>query len=189
MSEGVLPAANSVEQLIKQHERLIRRFIRRRSGHALLKRTTVEDLYQDTVAAAIESARQGNFTFIDHGSFVNWVLTIARRLMLQTMGRTANEPNLIRIRGPRSSGVGVPESGLRSPGRTPSSVVRGREGKAILMAAIRTLPERYQDVLMLYKIEQRPLAEVAAKMGCSRGAVCMMINRAMKLLRQRLPEP
>jgi DNA-directed RNA polymerase specialized sigma24 family protein len=51
------------------------------------------------------------------------------------------------------------------------------------------LPAHYRKVIMLYRIEQRPLAEVAAEMGRTKGATCRLIARAMEMLRKGMLEP
>lgn len=176
-----------VQRLLDRHARAIRKFIGRRSGPELLKRTTVDDLFQETVTAAIQSA--DNFVFIDHGRFLCWVYTIARRVMARSLSTARQGPNTIRIRRASSSGVGVPEAELLAHTRTPSSMAATRERKTALVAAMQTLPAHYRKVITLYKIEQRPLAEVAAEMGRTKGATCRLIARAMETLRKGLPNP
>lgn len=188
MSEAVLPDSPSLAQLVERHTRAIRRFIRRRSGAALLKRATVDDLFQETVTAAFHGAKRGNFTFVDHGTFLSWMYTIARRVMSKTMTDSARGPYVTRIRGASSSGTGIRESRLAAPGRTPSSVVGGRERRAALFAAIQGLPKEYREVLVLYKMKQYSLAEMADRLGCSKPAVCAKIGRAVRLLQEELQD-
>jgi RNA polymerase sigma factor (sigma-70 family) len=175
-----------VQRLLDRHARAIRKFIGRRSGPELLKRTTVDDLFQETVTAAIQNA--GGFVFVDHGRFLCWVYTIARRVMARSLTNATQGPHTLRIRRANSSGVGVPEAELMVPIRTPSSMAATQEHKTALGLAIRTLPEHYRKVITLYKIEQRPLAEVAVELGRSKGATCRLIARAMDMLRKRLPD-
>jgi RNA polymerase sigma-70 factor (ECF subfamily) len=175
------PAA-LVAKLVSKHERRIRRFIGRRSGPEVLKRATVDDIFQDTVAAAIASA--DNFVFQDDDRFVAWITTIARRVIAHCVAYARRGPSTIRIKRAESSGVGVPESQLSPGGRTPSSLAAGQEREAAIRKAIGKLPERYSQVLTLYKLEERSLAEVAERMGRSKGATCRLIARAIRQLRR-----
>ena len=56
------------------------------------------------------------------------------------------------------------------------------------MKTLRELPSDYRTVLQLYRIEQRPLAEVAARMNRTKQATCHLIARAMATLRDALRE-
>ena len=62
----------------------------------------------------------------------------------------------------------------------------GREREIALHDAIGKLPEHYRRVLTLYKLEERPLTEVAARMERSKGATCRLIARAIGQLRDTL---
>ena len=181
-------SANSqfVQRLLDRHARAIRKFIGRRSGPELLKRTTVDDLFQETVATVIQSA--DNFVFVDNSRFLCWVYTIARRVMARSLSSARNGPNTIRICRASSSGGGVPEAELMAHTRTPSSMAATRERKTALVRAMQLLPAHYRKVITLYKIEQRPLAEVAAEMNRTKGATCRLIARAMEMLRKGMPD-
>jgi len=178
------PQEQTVEQLLSEHKDQIRRFIGRRSGSEVLKRTTVDDLYQETAAAALASA--GTFKYVDNAGFITWVSTIARRVISHMLRDPQGRLSDLRIRGTFSSGTGVSESSLYAPNLTPSSAVAGDERSDSLVKAIRGLPAHYRTVLQLYKIEELPLAEVAARMNLTKGACCRLITRAMAMLRGRL---
>jgi RNA polymerase sigma factor (sigma-70 family) len=55
-----------------------------------------------------------------------------------------------------------------------------------LQVAINSLPEDYRRVIILYKIEERSLPEVAAEMGRSKVATCRLVARALSKLRKKL---
>lgn len=173
-----------LERLLVKHERPIRRYIERRSGPAVLRRTTVDDIFQQVVASALTSA--ASFEFRGDGAFIQWMNTIVRRAIARCATTDSQGPGVVRIRGPKSSGVGIPEAQLHGPGRTPSSIASGSERKAALARAISQLPEDYRRVLSLYKLEERPLCEVAARMGRTKGAVCRLVARGMHALRNML---
>jgi RNA polymerase sigma-70 factor (ECF subfamily) len=173
-----------IEHLVSKHQNTIRRFISKRSGPEVLKHTTIEDIYQEAVAEALASAE--TFEFADDAGFVAWMGTISRRIIARSVARRRNEPAIMRIKGAQSSGAGVLEGHLPLHGRTPSSHVAQHERRNALSVAIQGLPEDYQRVLTLYKIEELPLDEVARRMGRSKGAVCRLVARAVVKLRRRL---
>jgi RNA polymerase sigma factor (sigma-70 family) len=173
-----------IQQLIAKHERTIRDFIARRSGPQVLKRATADDMFQETVAAACESAR--TFEFRSDGSFVAWISTIARRVIARYAAGVEREPHTFRIKRQGSTGAGVYETELGSRGRTPSSLVASQERRAALLEAIRNLPPLYRRVLTLYKIEERPLDEVASIIGREKTATCHLIARAIRKLSETL---
>lgn len=173
-----------IEQLVETHGLTIRRFIARRSGSEVLKRVTIDDLFQETVTAACASA--GTFEFRDDGSFVAWISTIARRVIARCATGSRREPYTIRIKRAESTGVGVRESEFAPGGRTPSSLAAAQELETALRAAIRRLPPDYHRVITLYKIEERPLSEVAELMDRTKGATCRLIARAVQQLRMTM---
>ena len=175
--------AQRVERLVRAHEDAIRRFIRRRSGRAILDRTSVEDLYQDTVAQALQDA--GGFAVCDDRQFLNWITIIARRIVSRT---APNGPPVVRIKSPASTGVGIPESELPSSTRTPSSITSGQEKNDGLSHALRTLPTQQRIALTLSRIERRSLTEIAAVMGLPRKTVSQLIWRAAQSLREALAD-
>ena len=109
------PNTQLIERLISKHERLVKRFIARRSGFQVLKRSTLEDLYQETVTGAIAGAE--TFVFHDDRSFMAWISTIARRVIARSVGDPRRAMRTTRIKGAESTGVGINESHLGCGGR------------------------------------------------------------------------
>ena len=173
-----------IRALIDKHEHRIRRFIGRRSGPEVLKRTTVDDIFQETVVTALSSAN--NFAFQDDDRFVGWISTIARRVISRLASLRKNEPNIVRIKRAESTGIGVPEFQLFSSSRTPSSVESGHERQYALGVALEKLPEHYCMVLKLYQLQGHSLSEVSAEMGRTKGATARLIARATEALRKKM---
>src|SRR5437867_2981515 len=91
-----------------------------------------------------------------------------------------------RPQGARSrsaSPASVPEASLAP---TPSGLATSRDASSVLEAAIQRLPPDYRIAVQLYDIEGRPIAEVAAAMSRSIGAVHMIRARAHDRLRHEL---
>ena len=170
-----------VERLVAKYEGHIRRFIRVRSGSAVLERTTVDDIYQETVAAALTSA--DNFVFIDDAQFLGWIRTVARRVIAHSVRGASGKPVITRLRRERSTGAGTYEGQLPTRGKTPSSIVAAGERKIALTEALQQLRKKYRDVITLYQLESRPLSDVAQRMRLSERATSRLFARAVGTLR------
>ena len=176
-----------VEGFLNRNERCIRRFLASRSGPLVLGRTTLDDLFQETAAAAIKGAR--TVVFENDAHFVAWVSTVARRVINAVLTQQRRNPNSVRIRHGQSSGIGIRESQLISPRRSPSSSVAEHEHLTRLHDVIDRLPPEYERVIKLYTLEGLKMPEVAKRLGKSNGAAFMTLARAMNKLRNAMMEP
>jgi RNA polymerase sigma-70 factor (ECF subfamily) len=70
-----------------------------------------------------------------------------------------------------------------SPYFSPSQSAARRESAVLLADALATLPSHYRDALVLHHLEQRPLAEVARRMGKSVDSVKKLLARGLIRLR------
>ncbi len=175
---------SSIHELLHKHERVIRSLISRRSGPEVLRRMTVDDLYQETIAEACGSTSE--FEFQGDAPFVQWIGTIARRVITRSLRDLDRKRQTMRIRRSGSSGVGVPEAFLLARDRTPSSIVARGDNRVAVARGMMQLPDHYRRVLTLKFIEQRPLEEVAASMNRTKGATCRLLCRALRSLRMVL---
>ncbi len=179
---GSIRRVPTLDQLIRTHERDIRKIINGRSGARLLRVATQEDLFQETVSTALAS--RASFKYVDKKSFLAWMTTIARRTICRVLPDRTRQLEATRIRGVFSSGDGISEDELPAGIRTPSSVVAFVERENWLERAIQDLPEHYGVALRLYKIEERSLAEVARRLDRSKVATCVIVTRALEHLRR-----
>ncbi|MFT4541187.1 MAG: RNA polymerase sigma-70 factor (ECF subfamily) [Planctomycetota bacterium] len=62
------------------------------------------------------------------------------------------------------------------------------ESKNRVHRALEAMREQYREVVILRGIEQQPLASVAAQLGIDPGTVAVRYHRALKLLKQHLPD-
>lgn len=176
--------AQAIERLLLAHKNEIRNFIGRRSGSVVLQRTTIDDIYQETVTEALKSA--DTFQYVNDAGFISWVSTIARRVISHLLRGAPGRLSTVRIRRAESTGIGISETHLYALNRTPSSAVAGSEQSDSLAKILSELPSDYRMVLQLHRIEERPLTEVAARMNRTKGATCQLIARAMAMLREKL---
>ena len=141
---------------------LYRRFSRAVHG-VILARVAYRDaadLVQDVFAAALERLPQ----LTEPAAFPGWLLTIARN----------RATDHLRVQRPTGELVDV-------GGETP----RAAEVAQVL-AALRALPEAYQETLILRLVEGMTGPEIAEQTGLAPGSVRVNLHRGMKLLRERL---
>lgn len=141
---------------------LYRRFHRVVHGVVLARVPYSEaaDLVQDVFAIALERLPQ----LADPAAFPGWVLAIARNRAVDH----------VRARRPVDP---LPELAVESP--------RAAEVAQVL-AALRALPEAYQETMILRLVEGMTGPEIAEQTGLSPGSVRVNLHRGMKLLRERL---
>lgn len=134
--------------------------------------TLAQDLTQETflrVHKARERYRRG-------APVGPWVLTIARRLSIDSLRRRAASKERLTFEGdlPEPKIEGLPDAGDE---RFPQWLVDE------LRAAIDALPESQRAVVAMHKLDGMPLAEVAAVLGIKEGAARVRAHRGYKRLR------
>lgn len=82
----------------------------------------------------------------------------------------------------------IPLRANREEPERPDHVAVRHDEQARVMAALRTLPERQQEVLVLRYYSQLSEAEIAEALGISRGAVKSHAHRGLATLRARLDD-
>jgi RNA polymerase sigma-70 factor, ECF subfamily len=141
---------------------LYRRFHRAVHGVVLARASYAEaaDLTQETFAIALERLPQLG----EPQAFPGWLMAIARnRAIDQVRGRKPTEELVdVAVAAPRRAEV------------------------AQVLAALRELPEAYQETLILRLVEGLSGPEIATQTGLSPGSVRVNLHRGMKLLRERL---
>jgi RNA polymerase sigma-70 factor (ECF subfamily) len=124
-------------------------------------------------------------------AFVAWLTRLAQNNVrdgiraLERQKRPAPRRQ-VRRRGPADSSSTLLRN-LNDPAiKTPSRDAAGRESQQVLTAALAQLPPLYAQVVRLHDLEGQPVAEVAATLARSPGAVCMLRARALDRLRELL---
>jgi RNA polymerase sigma-70 factor (ECF subfamily) len=166
-------------ELIGRFEPQIRSYVQNRAGGG-----PGDDLYQDTIAAALAAAQR--FEYQGDAQFLSWIYTIARRQITQNRRRMIRPA--LRLCRSDSSAPGVPESRIPGCVPSPSSAAARSEHCLRLRDAMNSLPDAYREILMLYKIEERPLGEVARILNKSKSATCHLLSRALAHLNEVLSE-
>jgi RNA polymerase sigma-70 factor, ECF subfamily len=146
----------------KAFAELYRRFHRAVHGVVLAKVAfgDAADVVQDVFAIALERLPQ----LADPAAFPGWLMSIARHRAIDVIRgkKPTDELADIPVPAPRSAEV------------------------AEVLAALRALPEAYQETMILRLVEGMSGPEIAAQTGLSPGSVRVNLHRGMKLLRERL---
>ena len=146
----------------KAFAELYRRFARAVHGVILAKVTYREaaDLVQDVFATALERLPQ----LAEAAAFPGWLLAIARNRAVDSLRAARPSDELVDVPVAASRAVEV----------------------AQVLAALRLLPEAYQETLILRLVEGLTGPEIAEQTGLAPGSVRVNLHRGMKLLRERL---
>jgi RNA polymerase sigma factor (sigma-70 family) len=125
-------------------------------------RSVAEDATQEAFARALERWRR----LRDRSWTGGWVMVTALNVTRRAMRRRRPDPTPAAWTG-----------GPQDPDRDVD-----------LWRAVRTLPPRQQEAVALRYVGDLPVADVAAAMQCSQGAVKSHLARARKALREQLED-
>jgi RNA polymerase sigma-70 factor, ECF subfamily len=131
----------------------------------------VDDLVQEVFLAALRQLH----ALRDVSRFGAWLATITRN--------RAND--YFRKFGPEAA-LTDPVSEEQTEGR-PSNPGEAQEA-AMILAAVRALPDAYREPLILRLVEGMTGPEIAARTGLKHGSVRVNLCRGMQLLREKLGE-
>jgi RNA polymerase sigma-70 factor (ECF subfamily) len=141
---------------------LYRRFNRAVHGVVLarVRYADASDVVQDVFAAALERLPQLG----EPAAFPGWILAIARNRAIDHVRgqKPTDELSELPVEAPRTAEL------------------------ARVLAALRALPEAYQETMILRLVEGMTGPEIAEQTGLSPGSVRVNLHRGMKLLREAL---
>jgi RNA polymerase sigma-70 factor (ECF subfamily) len=151
---------------------------------------SAEDILQETFLQSWRDIRSHE----PRGSaaFYAWLRTIAEH-RLQDLLKAARAAK--RGGGRRIAPAGEPEGASSAANlldllgwheETPSRSAARHEAERALQVALSGLKSEYRQALLLRYIDGLPVAEVAARMGRSKGSVLMLCQRALEKLRAAL---
>lgn len=117
----------------------------------------------------------------DRASLSTWIYTITRNRCLTVIERRRDLASLSdeAVAAEAEAHIGEAGAGAHGP-------ADGEDRSALLQELVAGLPERYRKPLVLYYFEECAIAEVAAMLGATEGAVKTWIHRARALLLERV---
>ena len=145
------------------------------------------DLVQQTLMEAHQGF--GKFDGTTEGELLAWLKRILKNNatdFVRRFGAQKRKANReVAIDAMNSTGSMVsPE--LSGDVETPSMIISKREEEIEVANALATLPEDYQDVIVLRNLQRLPFAEIGERMDRSPAAVQMLWARAIKRLQESL---
>jgi RNA polymerase sigma factor (sigma-70 family) len=154
---------DAFEELHRRHAGAVLRFMRK----DLWRAEAAHDLTQQTFLQLHRSRHD----FRASGTFLGWLLTIARNLKYTYMRQVRRRPPTVPI---EAAPVAEDESERRL------------EARDTLERALETLPENQRIVIRLYWLEHRSYPEIARRLGVKESAVRVRAHRAYRRLREHL---
>jgi RNA polymerase sigma-70 factor (ECF subfamily) len=182
--------ASAGESLLLRHQERLRKMIAVRLDRRLAGRLDPSDVLQEVFA---EAARElPAYAQRQPVPFYPWLRQIAwERLVklhqrhLFAAKRAASRETAL---PPTDESVVLLADRLVDPGTSPSIRVVRAEMRDRVRAALEQLPDRDREVLVMRYLEQLSMAEIAAVVGSTEGAIKVRHLRAIERLRNRLGE-
>jgi RNA polymerase sigma-70 factor (ECF subfamily) len=167
------------------HDRLLKHIAKRLSPNRD-PCISAEDLFQETLTQAWRDI--GDYEFRGPAAFYRWLKTIAEHRLQDALkaARTAKRGGGRRPVPVHNLDGSGSELGLPSHDPTPSRSAARRERARALRVALSGLKEVYRQAINLRYFECLSVADVAAQMSRSEGAVLMLCQRGLSKLRKAL---
>lgn len=175
----------AINQLCRIYGERVRRIIRFRIDRKLRPKIDSVDVVQDALVLALGGLH--DFTYRNEGDFLRWLSRIAENKLHDVLDRFHADKRDIRREIPFrkvEANTEVCAFGVAGPVETttPSVLLSRKEQLDRLERAIDDLKPEYRDVIFLSRIERLSHEEIAARMGKSKGAVAMLLSRALLAL-------
>lgn len=171
------------DELVKRYEIPIELLVRLETGTRVRGSVEVSDLVQETFTSAFESMPK----FRGEGSetFGRWLSKIARNVVRRCGRRMARQGALqagqVQPLGSDTTAVRVEPA---SSGGTPSENLQEHERFERLQRALEKLGPEHREVILLARLRELPMRQVAQLMGRSPEAAGMLLVRALRKLRE-----
>jgi RNA polymerase sigma-70 factor (ECF subfamily) len=175
----------AIEQLCGIYGERVRRIIRLRIDRKLRSKIDSVDVVQDALILAMGGLK--DFTYKNEGDFLRWLSKIAENKLHDILDKFYTEKRDIRKEFPFKKVENNTEevSFIATEPldtTTPSVLLFKKEQLDRLEKAIDDLKPDYREVIYLSRIERLSNAEIAEKLGKSKGAVAMLLSRALVAL-------
>jgi RNA polymerase sigma-70 factor (ECF subfamily) len=175
----------AIEQLCGIYGERVRRIIRLRIDRKLRSKIDSVDVVQDALILAMGGLK--DFTYKNEGDFLRWLSKIAENKLHDILDKFYTEKRDIRkeisfkkVENDTEEGSFIAAEPLDTT--TPSVLLFKKEQLDRLERAIDDLKPDYREVIYLSRIERLSNAEIAEKLGKSKGAVAMLLSRALAAL-------
>jgi RNA polymerase sigma-70 factor (ECF subfamily) len=179
-------------RLFDRCRNLVRMTLRAQISADLGAKVDASDMLQETYLAASRSVSE--FQGKDLDTFVRWLQVVAARRVADAYRHyCAFEKRDLRREVPLDQLLARCDQsaarlvdGLADPGSGPLSIANRHEQALRLADALAELPPHYREILQMRYLDERPLGEIARDLGRTKGAVAMLMARAIEKLRGML---
>ena len=173
---------SAIDQLCRIYGERIRRIIRLRIDSKLRPKIDSVDVVQDVLVLALGGLK--NFTYKNEGDFLRWLSRIAENKLRDILDRFHADKRDIRREIPfkrEETNTNDGSHAVAGPLQTttPSVLLARKEQLDRLERAIDNLKPEHREVIFLSRIERLSHEEIAAKLDKSKGAVAMLLSRAL----------
>ena len=173
---------SAIDQLCRVYGERIRRIVRLRIDSKLRPKIDSVDVVQDALVLALAGLK--NFTYRSEGDFLRWLSRIAENKLRDISDKFHAEKRDIRREIPfkrERTNTDGGSLGVAGPLQTttPSVLLVRKEQLDRLERAIDDLKPEYREVIFLSRIERLSHEEIAVKLGKTKGAVAMLLSRAL----------
>jgi len=163
----------AAELLVRRHQGVVRGFLLRLTG----RNDLADDLAQDTFVRALRYANR----FDDRYAMRTWLLTIARRLLINHARRGDQRV--------KTTDYSAAQSGELQPDEHAQQQDHQAWMRQRLQQALSRLTEPQRTATVLFHQQGLSLREVARVMDMPEGTVKSHLHRARAMLRELLPDP
>jgi RNA polymerase sigma-70 factor (ECF subfamily) len=175
---------DALQGLMVQYHGPLRSALRDRMDGWLLRHVDPDDILQEAYAAAYRSAAGCRFT--SPATFYRWLERIAFNKLKdqQRAYQSQKRDRRARLDTARVARSSYPEliQRLPAPDSTPSRKVAKSEAVGAMISSLARLTDDQRECVRLRFLEELSVAEVAARMGKTEGAVHTLCHRALKSL-------
>ena len=175
----------AIEQLCRIYGERVRRIIRLRIDRKLRSKIDSVDVVQDALILAMGGLK--DFTYKNEGDFLRWLSKIAENKLHDILDKFYTEKRDVRreipfkkVENDTEEDPFIAAEPLETT--TPSVLLFRKEQLDRLERAIDDLKPDYREVIYLSRIERLSNAEIAEKLGKRKGAVAMLLSRALVAL-------
>lgn len=140
-------------------------------------RSHSRDLLEDLVQDVLLSIHQKRHTYRSEYPILPWLFAIARHRWIDVARMLSVRPELMNWEESDFASVMDPQASERAEREEDEA-----EAKAQVNEMLETLSPRQRELIRMAKLEELPLAEVAARLGMSLSAVKVAVHRAMHKL-------
>ncbi len=177
---------DALQRLVVQYHGPLYAIVEARMEPALRRHVDPDDILQQAYISAFESIAGAEFD--GPAGFYRWLERIVLDRLKKTQRDLRRQKRDIRrqLSGTHRATTSYPDlvGRLTSGGSTPSRQVSKREASATVMSSLARLTEEQRQVVQMRFLEDRPVAEIAARLGKSQAAIHMLTYRGLKALRK-----